>query len=53
MAGVIDHRGGGRLVRDPDEAPPFRGRYCVAIVVGWLLFLAVTIDWILSIKGVR
>jgi hypothetical protein len=49
----IEHRGVKPLIRDPDEAPPVRGRYCVLIVVGWMLFLAVTIDVILSMKGVR
>jgi hypothetical protein len=49
----IDHRGARHLVRDPDEAPPLRGLYCVLLVVGWMLFLAVTIDMILSMKGVR
>ena len=49
----IDHQGGKHLFRDPEEAPPVRGRYCVLIVVGWMLFLAVTIDVILSMKGVR
>ena len=47
----IEHRRASRLLRDPDEVPPFRGRYCVLIVVGWMLFLAVTIDAILSMKG--
>ena len=49
----IDHRGYERLVRDPDGAPPFRGRYCVLIVVACLLFLAVVFNWILGMKGVR
>ena len=40
----IDHQGGKHLLHDPDKVPPVRGRYCVLIVVGWMLFLAVTID---------
>jgi hypothetical protein len=52
MLGRIDHHGARRLVRGPDEAPPLRGLYCVLIVLAWLLFLAVTIDWIMSMKGV-
>jgi len=35
------------------SASPVGGRICVAIVLGWLLFLAVAIFMILKFKGLR
>lgn len=58
----VDRPGGRNATQSKDDVPvvvggkptaAFGGLMCVLIAVGWIVFLALSIGWLLQLKGVH
>jgi hypothetical protein len=53
MLGELGHHDARHLPRHRNGEQPVRAGWCVLMIAAWLLFLAVVLGWILSLKGVK